>query len=126
MADAAPTPPEGGAKITIDNGKLQVPDNPIVPFIEGDGIGPDIWQAAQLVMDSEEYDRWGSSIAAGALGSASRRKPTIRSSGVTNSRKTSSPSYSTPPGIYAASANSRSPFSSTTTPPSPPQKPSAR
>ncbi len=45
MADATPTPPEGGAKITIENGKLQVPDNPIIPFIEGDGTGPDIWRA---------------------------------------------------------------------------------
>jgi isocitrate dehydrogenase len=33
------------------DGSLSVPDNPIIPFIEGDGIGPDIWQAAQLVMD---------------------------------------------------------------------------
>ena len=35
------TVPANGAKITIVNGKLQVPDNPIVPFIEGDGIGAD-------------------------------------------------------------------------------------
>ena len=34
------------------DGSLNVPDNPIIPFIEGDGIGPDIWRAAQLVMDS--------------------------------------------------------------------------
>jgi isocitrate dehydrogenase len=52
MADAAPTPPEGGARITIDNGKLQVPNNPIVPFIEGDGTGPDIWRATVRVLDS--------------------------------------------------------------------------
>ena len=52
MADAAPTPPEGGAKITIDSGKLQVPDNPIVPFIEGDGTGPDIWRATVRVLDA--------------------------------------------------------------------------
>jgi isocitrate dehydrogenase len=52
MADAAPTPPEGGARITIDNGKLQVPDNPIVPFIEGDGTGPDIWRATVRVLDA--------------------------------------------------------------------------
>ena len=39
--------------ITKNNdGSLNVPDNPIIPFIEGDGIGPDIWRAAQLVMDS--------------------------------------------------------------------------
>ena len=33
------------------DGSLNVPDHPIIPFIEGDGIGPDIWQAARLVMD---------------------------------------------------------------------------
>ena len=38
------TPPEGG-KITIEGGKLEVPDNPVVPFIRGDGTGPDIWAA---------------------------------------------------------------------------------
>ena len=40
-------------KITInDDGSINVPDNPIIPFIEGDGIGPDIWQATRLVLDS--------------------------------------------------------------------------
>ncbi|MEJ7665709.1 MAG: hypothetical protein WKG07_42425 [Hymenobacter sp.] len=34
-------------KITIKNGKLNVPDQPIIPYIEGDGTGPDIWRAAQ-------------------------------------------------------------------------------
>jgi isocitrate dehydrogenase len=52
MAEAAPTPPEGGARITIDNNKLQVPNNPIVPFIEGDGTGPDIWRATVRVLDA--------------------------------------------------------------------------
>ncbi|MGB1204763.1 MAG: NADP-dependent isocitrate dehydrogenase [Chitinophagales bacterium] len=42
----------GGEKIRIDNGQLVVPNNPIIPFIEGDGIGVDIWPAAQLVFDS--------------------------------------------------------------------------
>jgi isocitrate dehydrogenase len=41
-----------GQKITIENGKLNVPDNPVIPFIEGDGIGPDIWVAAQTVFDA--------------------------------------------------------------------------
>lgn len=41
-----------GAKITINNGKPVVPDNPIIPFIEGDGIGPDIWAAAVRVLDA--------------------------------------------------------------------------
>jgi isocitrate dehydrogenase len=52
MADAAPTPPEGGERITIDNGNLQVPDNPILPFIEGDGTGPDIWRSTVRVLDA--------------------------------------------------------------------------
>lgn len=41
-----------GSKITIQNGNLQVPSNPIIPFIEGDGIGPDIWAAAVRVFDA--------------------------------------------------------------------------
>jgi isocitrate dehydrogenase len=41
-----------GIIIKNTDGSLNVPDNPIIPFIEGDGIGPDIWRAARLVMDS--------------------------------------------------------------------------
>ena len=42
-----------GTKITLSRrGKLQVPNDPIIPFIEGDGIGPDIWAAAQKVLDA--------------------------------------------------------------------------
>jgi len=41
-----------GSKITINNGKLSVPNDPIIPFIEGDGIGPDIWAATVKVLDS--------------------------------------------------------------------------
>ena len=41
-----------GHKISIDNGKLIVPDHPVVPFIEGDGTGPDIWRASVRVMDA--------------------------------------------------------------------------
>ncbi len=41
-----------GDKIVVSNGKLQISDNPIIAFIEGDGIGPDIWKAAQHVLDS--------------------------------------------------------------------------
>lgn len=39
-------------KITIQNGKLNVPDNPVIPFIEGDGTGVDIWPASKLVFDN--------------------------------------------------------------------------
>ena len=46
------TPPSQGAKIKIANGKLQVPEQPILPFIEGDGTGPDIWRAAQRVFNA--------------------------------------------------------------------------
>ena len=59
MADAAPTPPEGGARISIENGKLQIPDNPIVPFIEGDGTGPDIWRATVRVLDAAVEKAYG-------------------------------------------------------------------
>ncbi len=41
-----------GEKITIQNGKLHVPDSPIIPFIEGDGTGPDIWAASVRVFNS--------------------------------------------------------------------------
>ena len=44
--------PTNGQKITITNGKLNVPDTPIIPFIEGDGTGPDIWRASVRVMDA--------------------------------------------------------------------------
>lgn len=42
----------GGTKITIEKGILNVPNNPIIPFIEGDGVGPDIWAAAVNVFDA--------------------------------------------------------------------------
>ena len=43
---------KGGSKIQMDNGKLLVPDNPVIPFIEGDGIGPDIWKTSVRVFDA--------------------------------------------------------------------------
>ncbi|MDX2299696.1 MAG: isocitrate dehydrogenase (NADP(+)) [Xanthomonadaceae bacterium] len=52
MAEFKPVAPAGGAKITLSGGKLQVPPNPIIPFIEGDGIGPDIWAASVRVLDA--------------------------------------------------------------------------
>lgn len=39
-------------KIVVENGVLNVPNNPVIPFIEGDGIGPDIWAAASRVIDA--------------------------------------------------------------------------
>lgn len=44
--------PTEGEQITIDNGVLQVPNNPIIPFIEGDGTGRDIWRASKRVLDA--------------------------------------------------------------------------
>ncbi|MBG9793216.1 isocitrate dehydrogenase [Paenibacillus dendritiformis] len=44
--------PTEGEKITIQDGKLQVPNNPIIPFIEGDGTGRDIWRASKRVLDA--------------------------------------------------------------------------
>jgi len=44
--------PPIGEKITISNGKIQCPDNPVVPFIRGDGTGPDIWAASVRVFDA--------------------------------------------------------------------------
>jgi len=51
--------PAQGQKITIANGKLVVPDQPIVPFIEGDGTGPDIWRASVRVMDAAVQKAYG-------------------------------------------------------------------
>jgi isocitrate dehydrogenase len=44
--------PNQGEKISLHNGKLWVPDQPIIPYIEGDGIGPEIWRASQRVFDA--------------------------------------------------------------------------
>jgi len=62
MSTAVPlkvTPPAQGAKIIIRDGKLIVPDNPIIPFIEGDGTGPDIWRASVRVMDAAVQKTYG-------------------------------------------------------------------
>jgi isocitrate dehydrogenase len=48
-----------GDKIAIAGGKLQVPDRPVVPFIEGDGTGPDIWRASQRVLDAAVDKAYG-------------------------------------------------------------------
>ena len=58
-ATARVVPPPQGAKIAIQNGKLVVPDNPIIPFIEGDGTGPDIWRASVRVMDAAVARAYG-------------------------------------------------------------------
>jgi isocitrate dehydrogenase len=59
MAEPTLTPPAGGAKITIEGGQLKVPNNPIIPFIEGDGTGADIWRAAVRVLDAAVAKAYG-------------------------------------------------------------------
>ena len=53
------TPPTEGDTITMTAEGLQVPDRPIIPFIEGDGIGPDIWAAASRVLDAAVESAYG-------------------------------------------------------------------
>ncbi|MEE8147720.1 MAG: isocitrate dehydrogenase (NADP(+)) [Longimicrobiales bacterium] len=53
------TVPADGERITIDGGKPVVPAQPIIPFIEGDGIGPDIWRATQAVVDASVAKVYG-------------------------------------------------------------------
>jgi isocitrate dehydrogenase len=58
MAYKDVTPPAGD-KISIQNGKLNVPDHPILPFIRGDGTGPDIWAASVRVFDAAVQNAYG-------------------------------------------------------------------
>src|SRR5258708_4357638 len=51
--------PAGGSPITYSGGKMQVPDNPIIPYIEGDGTGRDIWAASQRVFDGAVEKAYG-------------------------------------------------------------------
>src|SRR5688572_24509132 len=51
--------PKSGEAIVMKSGKLQVPDQPIVPFIEGDGTGPDIWRASSAMMDAAVQKAYG-------------------------------------------------------------------
>ncbi len=59
MAEPTLNIPADGAKITIANGKLNVPNNPIIPFIEGDGTGADIWRASVRVFDAAVAKAYG-------------------------------------------------------------------
>jgi len=59
MASPKPEPPANGARITTQGGKLSVPDHPILPFIEGDGTGPDIWRASVRVLDAAVKKAYG-------------------------------------------------------------------
>src|SRR5262245_14308655 len=59
MAYQKIVPPTRGEKISLKDGKLHVPDNPIVAFIEGDGTGVDIWAASQPVLDAAVAKAYG-------------------------------------------------------------------
>jgi isocitrate dehydrogenase len=93
-----PTPPNGGEKITIQGGKLHVPNNPIVPFIEGDGIGPDIWRASVRVLDAAVAKAYGGS--ARSTGWKSGRREGLQPDAATGCR--------TPPSTPAATTSSAS------------------
>ncbi len=59
MMQVKKSAPEGGEQMRIEKGKLIVPDKPIIPFIEGDGTGPDIWRASSRVIDAAVEKAYG-------------------------------------------------------------------
>ena len=59
MADYTHLSPPDGERITMSGGTLTVPDRPVIPFIEGDGTGPDIWRASQNVFDNAVRKAYG-------------------------------------------------------------------
>jgi len=59
MSTGSIQPPAGGTPIVMKDGKLIVPDHPIIPFVEGDGTGRDIWRAAQRVFDAAVAKAYG-------------------------------------------------------------------
>ena len=60
MPDWQPEIPTDGSRMAFADGRLQVPDQPIIPFIKGDGTGPDIWAAASRVLDAAVEKAYGS------------------------------------------------------------------
>src|SRR5207248_6292602 len=59
MATPAPQIPQDGQAITHSGGRINVPDRPIIPFIEGDGTGADIWRSSQRVLDAAVAKAYG-------------------------------------------------------------------
>jgi isocitrate dehydrogenase len=59
MTTPSPVPPAGGERITISQGRLSVPSRPIIPFIEGDGTGRDIWRSSVRVFDAAVQKAYG-------------------------------------------------------------------
>ena len=66
--------PTQGETITMRDGVLQVPAQPIIPFIEGDGTGPDIWRASQTVFDGAVKAAYGNTQKGPVVRSARRRE----------------------------------------------------
>ncbi|MDX1532219.1 MAG: isocitrate/isopropylmalate family dehydrogenase, partial [Rhodothermales bacterium] len=56
------TPPSAGEPIRKDGDRLHVPDRPVIPFIEGDGTGPDIWAAAHRVLEAAVDKAYGGAM----------------------------------------------------------------
>lgn len=69
--------PTGREPITAGPNGLRVPPHPIIPFIEGDGIGPDVWRAARTVLDAAVHRAYGGTRSI-ALGWRSTRAPRRR------------------------------------------------
>ena len=67
-------PPTQGETITMRDGVLQVPAQPIIPFIEGDGTGPDIWHASRMVFDGAVRAAYGNSAKDRVVRGARRRE----------------------------------------------------
>src|SRR5580765_7907412 len=59
MSNSPSLTPPAGTAITLRQGRLSVPDDPIIPFIEGDGTGPDIWRASVRVLDAAVQKAYG-------------------------------------------------------------------
>src|SRR2546422_4409173 len=74
MPSPAPQVPKNGKAITISGGRLSVPDQPILPFIEGDGTGPDIWRASQRVLDAAVEKAYGGPRRVAWVGGSAREK----------------------------------------------------
>lgn len=69
--------PTEGEKIEITNGKLQVPNNPVIPFIEGDGTGRDIWRASKRVLDAAVEKAYNGEKKSLGMKYLPAKKPTI-------------------------------------------------
>ena len=96
--------PADGKPIEYSGGKFQIPDNPIIPFIEGDGTGRDIWKASRRVFDAAVETRlWRQ--AQRSLVRSLRRRESLQHS----SRNGSATTPSTPSAISASPSKARSP-----------------